>query len=69
MEYGFNKMLFARAGLRIDIDARDDDNAYSPTFGLGVNYGFGMLKTKIDYAFADYGPLSAVHRIALALAF
>ncbi|MDO9391941.1 MAG: hypothetical protein Q7U71_09245, partial [bacterium] len=69
MEYGFNKMLFARAGLRIDIDARDDDNAYSPTLGLGVNYGFGMLKTKIDYAFADYGPLSTVHRIALALAF
>jgi len=69
LEYGFNKMLFARAGLRIDIDARDDDNAYSPTFGLGVNYGFGMLKTKIDYAYADYGPLSTVHRIALALAF
>jgi hypothetical protein len=69
VEYGFNKMLFARAGLRVDIDARDDDNAYSPTFGLGVNYGFGMLKTKIDYAFADYGPLSSVHRIALALAF
>jgi long-subunit fatty acid transport protein len=69
MEYGFNKMLFARAGLRVDIDARDDDNAYSPTFGLGVNYGFGMLRTKIDYAYADYGPLSTVHRIALALAF
>lgn len=69
VEYGFNKMLFARAGMRIDIDARDDDNAYSPTFGLGVNYGFGMLKTKIDYAYSDYGPLSTVHRIALALAF
>jgi long-subunit fatty acid transport protein len=69
MEYGFNKMLFARAGLRVDIDARDDDNAYSPTFGLGINYGFGMLKTKIDYAYADYGPLSTVHRVALALAF
>ena len=69
LEYGFNKMLFARAGLRIDIDARDDDNAYSPTMGLGVNYGFGMLKTKVDYAYADYGPLSTVHRIALALAF
>jgi len=69
MEYGFNKMLFVRAGMRIDIDARDDNNAYSPTVGLGVNYGFGMLKTKIDYAYADYGPLSTVHRIALALAF
>ena len=69
VEYGFNKMLFARAGLRVDIDARDDDNAYSPTFGLGVNYEFGMLKTKIDYAYADYGLLSTVHRIALALAF
>lgn len=69
LEYGFNKMLFARAGLRIDIDAREDDNTYSPTMGLGVNYGFGMLKTKVDYAFADYGPLSTVHRIALALAF
>ncbi|MBI4727146.1 PorV/PorQ family protein [candidate division TA06 bacterium] len=69
VEYGFNKMLFARAGLRIDIDARYDKNAYSPTFGMGVDYGFGMLKTKIDYAFADYGPLSTVHRIALALIF
>jgi len=69
MEYGFNKMLFVRAGMRVDIDARDDGNAYSPTFGLGVNYGFGMLKTKVDYAYADYGNLSTVHRIALALAF
>ena len=69
LEYGFNKMMFVRAGMRVDIDARDDNNAYSPTVGLGVNYGFGMLKTKIDYAYADYGPLSTVHRIALALAF
>jgi hypothetical protein len=69
VEYGLNKMLFIRTGLRVDIDARDDNNAYSPTFGLGINYGFGMLKTKIDYAYADYGSLSTVHRVALALAF
>jgi hypothetical protein len=68
-EYSFNKMFFVRSGIRIDIDARDDDNAYSPTFGFGVHYGFGMVKTKIDYAYADYGSLEAAHRIALALAF
>jgi hypothetical protein len=69
LEYSFNRMFFLRTGLRVDIDARDDDNAFSPTFGLGVNYGFGMLRTKIDYAYADYGSLSTAHRLALALAF
>jgi len=68
-EYSFNKMFFVRTGVRIDIDAREDDNAYSPTFGFGVHYGFGMIKTKIDYAYADYGSLEAAHRLALALVF
>jgi hypothetical protein len=68
-EYSLNKMFFVRSGLRVDIDAREDNNAYSPTFGFGVHYGFGLVKTKIDYAYADYGSLAASHRIALALAF
>lgn len=68
-EYSYNKMFFVRSGIRIDIDARDDGNAYSPAYGFGVYYGFGMVKTKIDYAYANYGSLEAAHRIALALVF
>jgi long-subunit fatty acid transport protein len=68
-EYSFNRLLFVRSGVRVDIDARDDNNGYSPTFGIGVNYGFGMVTTKIDYAYADYGSLENAHRIALSLMF
>ncbi len=68
-EYGFKRMVFLRTGLRVDIDADLDDNKYSPTFGLGLAYSFGGLRTKVDYAYADYGSLSTVHRISLGLDF
>jgi hypothetical protein len=68
-EYAFNNMFFVRTGVRVDVDAQADDNQYSPTFGFGVNYGFGMVKTRVDYAYANYGSLETAHRIALGLVF
>ena len=60
-EYGFNNMLFLRAGYSI----RTDEEKMS--FGFGVKTPNNRFS--IDYAFTDMGALPDLHRISAAMSF
>ena len=55
IEYGFNHLLFLRAGYKVNYD----------TEGLSLGFGLAYNLLRIDYAFSDYGNyLDAVHRFS-----
>lgn len=58
LEYGFNNILFLRAGYKINYD----EESFSLGFGLAYhNY-------RIDYAFSDFGDyLDSLHRFSFGL--
>lgn len=58
-EYGFNDMLFLRAGYKMNYD----EESYSFGFGLAFR------KYRIDYSFNDFGEyLESVHRFSFGFA-
>ena len=63
MEYGFNDLLFLRAGYLLEYDSQDF------TFGAGAKLGVGSFSTNVDYAFQNLGYLTEAHRISLTLQF
>jgi len=75
-EYGWNEMLFLRAGYKSLIyDSSDDiflseDQEKGMTAGFGLNLRLqGTMKIQIDYAYADLGRLDNAQRFSLLLQF
>jgi hypothetical protein len=73
VEYAWNEMFFARAGLRRTIGesflGRDNRNAGDISFGVGVAAPMSIARISFDYAFAHLNLLVSVHRLSLGLAF
>lgn len=60
-EYVWNKMFFARAGYKINVDEQDF------TFGAGVNVPVSIANISVDYAFANFARLGSAHRFSITL--
>jgi long-subunit fatty acid transport protein len=60
-EYAWNKMLFARAGYKINVDEQN----YS--FGVGLNVPISIAEFTFDYAFANFQRLGSAHRFSIIL--
>ncbi len=59
VEYGFNNIIFLRAGYKMNYD----EESFSFGFGLAFN------KYRIDYAFSDFGDyLDSLHRFSFGFA-
>lgn len=66
-EYGWNEMLFLRAGWK-SLFERDTEQGW--TVGAGLHYRIaGSVKVKVDYAYQDFGRLSNVQYLSLAVVF
>ena len=61
VEYVWNKMFFARGGLKINVD----EQIYS--FGAGVNVPISIANVSVDYAFANFARLGSAHRFSITL--
>lgn len=62
-EIAVKEMFFIRTGYRLNYTHE------LPTFGGGLILGAAGKKLCIDYAFADFGDLSEVHRFSIELGF
>ncbi len=66
-EYGWNDILFVRAGWK-SLFERDTEQGW--TLGAGFHYRIvGSVKVKVDYAYQDFGRLSDVQYLSLAVVF
>ncbi len=68
VEYIYNNMIFLRAGYYYD----QEGNVKYPSFGAGLQYGFGNTKFRFDFAYvaAEQGhPLSDTMRFSLTAGF
>jgi opacity protein-like surface antigen len=66
-EYGWNDILFLRAGWK-SLFERDTEQGW--TVGAGLHYRVvGSVKVKVDYAYQDFGRLSEVQYLSLAVVF
>jgi hypothetical protein len=64
LEFSMNDMLFARLGYKFNCDTEGLTGGIGFAYPLGENMSLG-----IDYAFADFGYLTDVHRITMGLKF
>ncbi len=70
MEYGWNKMVFLRAGYKFDPDAYDKKTGMENlSAGLGLARSFGGARINVDYAYTNLGYLDNAHRFSLGLGF
>lgn len=51
LEYGYDKMLFLRAGYVATPQLEKEENTLGFSAGFGLNYNFGGMALKVDYAF------------------
>jgi len=66
-EYGFMERVFLRAGYKSLFKKESEEGL---TAGLGLLYYLtDYMPLKVDYAYADFGRLEAVHRISLEIGF
>lgn len=66
-EYGFKERVFLRAGYKSLFKKESEEGL---TVGLGLLYYLtDYMPLKVDYAYADFGRLDAVHRISLEIGF
>ncbi|RMI01313.1 MAG: hypothetical protein D6681_10980 [Calditrichaeota bacterium] len=72
VEYGYAGIFFLRAGVE-NLFERDEENVGTTdrlTLGGGIDYYQpGKMGFRIDYAFADWGPLNNVHRFSIGIIF
>jgi hypothetical protein len=64
LEYGWNDMLFVRAGYRLNVGEQE-----WPSFGLGVKVPSEYGTIGFDYGAAHYDILGFAHRFSLGFAF
>ena len=62
-EYGIYKMLFLRAGYKVNYDIQ------KLTAGFGLRVGIGRRELAFDYAYVNMGILDSTHRICLGIGF
>lgn len=67
-EYGFKNLVFLRAGYQA-ISLRDHEGGASAGIGVKYESPFSSLMVGVDYAYNDYGRLSATHTLSLMLGF
>jgi long-subunit fatty acid transport protein len=60
-EYAWNSLFFVRAGYKLNVDEE------GLTAGAGINAPLSVARLGVDYAFADFDRLGAVHRITVRL--
>jgi hypothetical protein len=66
-EYAFNKRVFLRGGFKA-LGSKDSEEGL--TLGAGFDSSpIGATNLRVDYAWADWGRLNAVHRFSLAILF
>jgi opacity protein-like surface antigen len=64
MEYGYKQLFFVRGGYKFTTDEG------GLALGVGVDYGLSdNFKFNLDYAYADFGVLTATHRLSFGLIF
>jgi opacity protein-like surface antigen len=67
LEYAWYDMVFLRVGYKSLLDSQSEQGL---TAGGGIRYALGAnAGIRLDYAYADFGRLSTVHRFSLALEF
>ena len=64
LEYGWNDLLFLRAGYRFNVGEQE-----WPSFGLGVKVSADFSTIGFDYGAAHYGILGFAHRFSLGFTF
>jgi hypothetical protein len=69
LEYGFNKLVYLRAGYDFIPDIDEDANIYGFTAGFGINYSLSGLDLKLDYAYRATKYFDANHVFTVALGF
>ena len=60
-EYAWSGLFFIRAGYKLNVDEE------GLTAGAGINAPLSVARLGVDYAFADFDRLGAVHRITVRL--
>jgi len=64
LEYGYNQLFFVRGGYKFTTDEG------GLALGVGVDYGLSdNLKFNLDYAYSDFGVLTAIHRLSFGMIF
>ncbi len=67
LEYGFQRLLFLRAGLK---NFFEQDTIHNFTLGSGIRMDlFGNRPIQVDYAFQNFDYLNNTHKIGLSLGF
>jgi long-subunit fatty acid transport protein len=73
VEYAWHNTLFLRGGLKRTIGQKllAADETSEESFGLGVGFrvATGLTTVGVDYAFADYHRLGAIHRISMTVTY
>lgn len=70
LEYGWNKMVFLRAGYKYDPDAYETKSGMDNfSAGIGLSRSFGNARINVDYAYTNLGYLENAHRFSLGLGF
>ena len=72
-EYGYERMFFLRLGVKRTVGesllGASVSSAEDFTAGVGVLIPLGVTTASLDYAFANYNDLGAVHRITVAVTY
>jgi hypothetical protein len=64
VEYGFKQLFFVRGGYKFTADEG------GLALGVGVDYGLSdNFMFNLDYAYSDFGVLTAIHRLSFGLVF
>lgn len=62
-EYCWNKMLYARAGYKLNVDEQNF------SFGTGLQVPSSFVNFNFDYAFAEFSRLGSTHRFSIIIGF
>ncbi|HUX60501.1 MAG TPA: PorV/PorQ family protein [Ignavibacteriaceae bacterium] len=67
VEYGYNKMFFARVGYSMSPKNQDPNYIYGFSAGAGINYDLGGMDIRLDYAYrsAKYLNGNSVFEVSL----
>jgi len=72
-EYAYDRMFFVRAGVKRTVGesllGRSTSSAEDFAAGAGVLIPLGVTAASLDYSFANYNDLGAVHRITVAVTY
>ncbi len=69
VEYGFNKMVFARLGYVYSMNTDSEDRLFDLTAGLGLAYQLGGSNLMFDYTFRNCQYFDASHIFSFKVAF